>query len=87
LAKGPVLNWPSFLGGVINLFDLEPFQAAIILTVHFAIGYGFYLLAQGARNRIKGTWGRVLSWPCYGVAIIFISSAIFGLLITMFGLF
>jgi len=59
-------------------------QAAIISAVHFAIGACFFVMAQGIPNRIKGTWGHVLSWPCYGIAFIFVGSAVFNMLMTMF---
>jgi hypothetical protein len=65
------------------MFDLN-WEAAIVGTVHFAIGYGFWRLAQYVPQRIKGNTGKVLSWPCYGLAFIFVSSAIFTGLIAPF---
>jgi hypothetical protein len=58
---------------------------AIAGAVQFAIGLGFYELAQYVSRRIKGNTGKVLSWPCYGVAFIFLGSAVFTILWNMFG--
>jgi hypothetical protein len=61
------------------------FGEAIIVTAHFAIGLGFYQLAQYVPRRIKGNTGKVLSWPCYGLAFIFVGSALFAFVVSMFG--
>ena len=62
------------------------FQTAIIGTVQFAIGYGFWRLGQYCSERFKQPLGRaLLSWPCYGLGFIFLASAAFTILWNLIG--
>ena len=62
------------------------YQTAIVGTVQFAIGLGFWQLAQYFSRQIKRPIGRaLLSWPCYGIGFVFLSSAAFTILWNMFG--
>jgi len=62
------------------------YQTAIVGTVQFAIGMGFGTLGQYCSQRVKWPMGRaLLSWPCYGLAFIFLSSAALTILWNMIG--
>jgi hypothetical protein len=59
---------------------------AIAGTAQFVIGMGFHELGKYWSRRIKGNTTRaLLSWPCYGLAFVFISSAAFTIFWNMFG--
>ena len=62
------------------------YPTAIVVTVQAAIGYGFWRLARYGSERIKQLTGRaLLSWPCYALGFLFLSSAAFTMLWNMFG--
>jgi hypothetical protein len=62
------------------------YQTAIIGTGQFAIGYGFWRLAQYCSERFKQPIGRaLLSWPCYALGFLFLSSAAFLIIWNMVG--
>jgi hypothetical protein len=62
------------------------FQTAIVGSVQFAIGYGFWWLGQHCSEWIKWPIGRaLLSWPCYVLSFIFVSSAAFTMFWNMVG--
>jgi hypothetical protein len=59
---------------------------AIVSTVQFAIGSGFVWLGKYLSQHVKWRIGRVLlSWPCFGIGFIFLSSAVVTILWNMFG--
>lgn len=61
-------------------------QTAIGGTVQFAIGCGFWRLGQHWSESINWPVGRaLLSWPCYILAFIFVSSAVVTILWNMVG--
>lgn len=62
------------------------FGTAIVSTVQFAIGLGFYRLGQYVSQRIKTRGPRILlSWPCYVISFIFLTSAVAMIYWNMFG--
>lgn len=62
------------------------YQTAIVGTTQFAIGSGFWWLGQYCSGRIKQPIGRaLLSWPCYVLGFVFVSSAVLLLLWNMVG--
>jgi hypothetical protein len=64
------------------------YGTAIVGTIQFAIGSGFGWLGQELSRRINSPVIRVLlSWPCYGLAFLFLTSAAFIILWNMFGPF
>ena len=57
---------------------------AFIGTVHAAIAIGCFFLARYLAERIQSRIGRTLAtWPLYGLALIFASSAAFTFLANM----
>lgn len=72
--------------GDLNVMMYLDFRTAAIGTVQFAIGLSFWSLGQYLSRNIKGRFGgAVLSWPCYGVALIFLSGAALTILWNMVG--
>jgi hypothetical protein len=56
--------------------DLD-YQTAIVGSVQFAVGYGFWSLGQFCSKRIEQPVGRaLLSWPWYALGFLFVSSAV-----------
>lgn len=67
------------------MYDLS-WRVAVIVTIQFAVGYGFLQLAQLTSERITQPVGRaLLSWPCYAISFIFMSSAALTMLWNMVG--
>jgi hypothetical protein len=63
------------------------YHAAIIGTIQFALGYGFWRLAEFCSGLIMRPVKRaLLSWPCYAVGFIFLVGAAFTIVSNMFGL-